>query len=64
MRPLYPIFTLLSPWYTAGVHPLVDTYLVIGVGDHPAAEDMYGLNIPTAPEVVPNKFLRLYVEGR
>ena len=64
IRPLYPIFALLSPWYTAGAHPLVDAYLIVGVGDHSVTDDMYGLNIPTAPEVMPNKLLRLHIEGR
>ena len=44
-------------------YPLVDTYLVVGVGDHPVTDDMYGLDIPTAPEVVPNKLLRLHIKG-
>ena len=26
-----------------------------GEGDHSVADDVHGINIPTAPEVVPNK---------
>ena len=37
------------------ISPLVDAYLVVGVGDHSVADDMDRLDIPTAPEVVPNK---------
>ena len=35
--------------------PLVDAYLVVEVGDHSIPNDMYRVDIPTAPEVVPNK---------
>ena len=45
------------------ISPLVDTYLVTGVGDHSVSDDMHGINIPTAPEVVPNKLLRLHIKG-
>ena len=34
---------------------LVDVYLLVGVGDHSIANDMYGVDIPTTLEVVPNK---------
>ena len=45
------------------ISPLVDAYLIVGVGDHSVADDMDGLNIPTAPEVVSNKLLRLHIKG-
>ena len=41
----------MSGW----AYPLVDAYLVVGAGNHSVTDDMYGLDIPTAPEVVPNK---------
>ena len=46
------------------ISPLVDAYLVVGVGDHSVADNMHGIDIPTVPEVVPNKLLRLDIEGR
>lgn len=49
----------MSGW----AYPLVDAYLVVGASDHPVTDDMYGLDIPTAPEVVPNKLLLLHIEG-
>ena len=36
----------------------------MGVGDHPVANDMHRVDIPTTPEVVPNKLFRLQIEGR
>ena len=33
------------------------------VGDHSVSDDVHGINIPTAPEVVPNKLLRLHIKG-
>ena len=46
------------------ISPLVDAYLVVGVGDHSVTDDVRGVDIPTAPEVVPNKLLSLHIEGR
>ena len=50
----------MSGW----AYPLVDAYLVVGAGNHSVTDDMYGLDIPTAPEVMPNKLLHLHIEGR
>ena len=36
----------------------------MGVGDHSVTDDVHGVDIPTAPEVVPNKLLSLHIEGR
>ena len=49
----------MSGW----AYPLVDAYLVVGAGNHSVTDDMYGLDIPTAPEVVPNKLLLLHIKG-
>ena len=27
--------------------PLVDAYLIVGIGDHSVADDVYGIDIPT-----------------
>ena len=45
------------------ISPLVDAYLIVGVGDHSVADDGHGVDIPTAPEVVSNKLLRLHIKG-
>ena len=45
------------------ISPLVDAYLVVGAGDHPVTDNMHGVDIPTAPEVVSNKLLRLHIKG-
>ena len=45
------------------ISPLVDAYLVVGVGDHSVADDVHGVDIPTVPEVVSNKLLRLHIKG-
>ena len=45
------------------ISPLVDAYLVVGVGDHSVTDDVHGVDIPTAPEVVSNKLLRLHIKG-
>ena len=29
------------------ISPLVDAYLIVGVGDHSVADDVHGVNIPT-----------------
>ena len=29
------------------ISPLVDAYLVVGVGDHSVSDDVHGINIPT-----------------
>ena len=29
------------------ISPLVDAYLIVGVGDHSVTDDVYGLDIPT-----------------
>ena len=34
---------------------LVDAYLVVGVGNHSVIDNMHGVDVPTSPEVVPNK---------
>ena len=35
----------------------------MGVDDHLVADDVHGVDIPTALEVVPNKLLRLHIKG-
>lgn len=45
------------------ISPLVDAHLIVGVGDHSVADDVHRLDIPTAPEIVPNKLLRLHIKG-
>ena len=37
------------------ISPLVDAHLIVGVGDHSVADDVHGVDVPTSPEVVPNK---------
>ena len=63
MRPLYPIFALPGLGYTAGFLPLIDVYLALRVGDHSVADDVDRLNIPPIPGDMPNKLLRLHIEG-
>ena len=36
----------------------------MGVGDHSVADDVDRFDVPTTPEVVPNKLFRLHIEGR
>ena len=45
------------------ISPLVDAYLVVGVGNHSVTDDVDRFDVPTAPEVVPNKLLRLHIKG-
>ena len=44
-------------------YSLVDAHLIVGVGDHSVTNDVDRLNIPTAPEVMPNKLLHLHIKG-
>ena len=50
-------------WQGALISLLVDAYLVVGVGYHSVADDVHGVDIPAAPEVMPNKLLRLHIKG-
>ena len=43
---------LPSPWAlcmlsVVGATPAVDAYLIVGIGDHSVADDVYGIDIPT-----------------